>query len=133
MPEIGTRGSETGLPLRTKKSDFPVNERTSLPDPKETVDRTCRHRAVNHFPRRRPFHCDHELTDPDPWQGHPRFLQSQAADQARITRPDLKMLFITGCAENTTLANGFLEPAMEMITKPLAVDALVSRIIILDR
>jgi hypothetical protein len=35
-------------------------------------------------------------------------LQSQAADQARITRPDLKVLFITGCAENATLANGFL-------------------------
>jgi DNA-binding response OmpR family regulator len=61
-------------------------------------------------------------------------LQSQAADQARITRPDLKVLFITGCAENTTLANGFLEPAMEMITKPLAVDALArrNRIRILD-
>jgi hypothetical protein len=44
------------------------------------------------------------------------------------------LLFITGCAENTTLANGLLEPAMEMITKPLAVDALARRIwsIILD-
>jgi len=70
--------------------------------------------------------------DPDPRQGHPRYLQSQAPDQARITRPDLKVLFITGCAENTTLANGFLEPAMEMITKPLAVDALARRIITLD-
>jgi DNA-binding NtrC family response regulator len=61
-------------------------------------------------------------------------LQSQAADQAGITRPDLKVLFITGCAENTTAGNGFLEPAMEMITKPLAVDALArrNRSIILD-
>jgi DNA-binding response OmpR family regulator len=55
-------------------------------------------------------------------------LQSQAADQARITRPDRKVLFITGFAENPTLANGFLEPAMEMITKPFAVEALATRV-----
>ncbi len=55
-------------------------------------------------------------------------MQSQAADQAWITRPDRKVLFITGYAENATLANGFLEPGMEMITKPFAVDALATRI-----
>ena len=38
------------------------------------------------------------------------------------------MLFITGYAENATLANGFLEPGMEMITKPFAVEALATRI-----
>ena len=52
----------------------------------------------------------------------------QLADQAREHRPDLKVLFITGYAENATLANGFLEPGMEMITKPFAVEALASKI-----
>ena len=52
----------------------------------------------------------------------------QLADQARERRPDLKVLFITGYAENATLANGFLEPGMEMITKPFAVEALAARI-----
>ena len=42
--------------------------------------------------------------------------------------PDLKVLFITGYAENATLANGFLDPGMEMITKPFAVEALASKI-----
>ena len=52
----------------------------------------------------------------------------QLADQARERRPGLKVLFITGYAENATLANGFLEPGMEMITKPFAVETLASRI-----
>ena len=46
----------------------------------------------------------------------------------RATRPDLKVLFITGYAENATIANGFLDPGMEMITKPFAVEALASKI-----
>jgi DNA-binding response OmpR family regulator len=33
-----------------------------------------------------------------------------------------------GLRENATLANGFLDPGMEMITKPFAVDALAARI-----
>ena len=48
--------------------------------------------------------------------------------QARETRPELKVLFITGYAENATLANGFLDPGMEMFTKPFAVEALATRI-----
>ena len=35
---------------------------------------------------------------------------------------------MTGYAENAAIANGFLEPGMEMITKPFAIDALASRI-----
>ena len=43
-------------------------------------------------------------------------------------RPGLKVLFITGDAENAAMANGFLAPGMEMVTKPFAVDALAARI-----
>ena len=60
--------------------------------------------------------------------GLPGINGRQLADAARETRPRLKVLFITGYAENATLANGFLDPGMEMITKPFAVEALANRI-----
>ena len=52
----------------------------------------------------------------------------QMADAARVARPDLKVLFITGYAENAVLSHGHLDPGMHVITKPFAMDALASRI-----
>lgn len=52
----------------------------------------------------------------------------QMADAARGHRPDLKVLFITGYAENALLNNGQLEPGMAVLTKPFAVDVLSARI-----
>ena len=60
--------------------------------------------------------------------GLPGLNGRQLADFARQHRPDLKVLFMTGYAENATIANGFLEPGMEMITKPFAIEALATRI-----
>ncbi|MET0742442.1 MAG: response regulator, partial [Microvirga sp.] len=60
--------------------------------------------------------------------GLPGINGRQLADQARQHRPALKVLFITGYAENATLANGFLDPGMNMITKPFAVEVLANRI-----
>ena len=60
--------------------------------------------------------------------GLPGLNGRQLADQARLTRPNLKVLFITGYAENATFGNGHLEPGMQMITKPFPVEALASRI-----
>jgi CheY-like chemotaxis protein len=60
--------------------------------------------------------------------GLPGLNGRQVADAARQLRPDLKVLFMTGYAENAAIANGFLEPRMEMITKPFAVEALAARI-----
>jgi CheY-like chemotaxis protein len=60
--------------------------------------------------------------------GLPGLNGRQLADHARESRPDLKVLFITGYAENAALANGFLEPGMEMITKPFAVEALATKV-----
>jgi signal transduction histidine kinase len=60
--------------------------------------------------------------------GLPGLNGRQVVDAARQKRPDLKVLFMTGYAENATIANGFLEPGMEMITKPFAVEALATRI-----
>jgi CheY-like chemotaxis protein len=41
----------------------------------------------------------------------------QLADAARTTRPDLKVLFITGYAENSVLSHGHLDPGMHVVTK----------------
>ena len=51
----------------------------------------------------------------------------QMADAARVSRPDLKVLFITGFAENALLNNGQLEPGMSVLTKPFAMDVLAAR------
>jgi CheY-like chemotaxis protein len=52
----------------------------------------------------------------------------QMADAGRQSRPDLKVLFITGYAENSVIGNGHLEPGMQVLTKPFAVDTLISRV-----
>ena len=52
----------------------------------------------------------------------------QVADAARVARPELKVLFITGYAENAVLSHGHLDPGMHVLTKPFAMDALAGRI-----
>ncbi|WP_341914371.1 PAS domain-containing protein [Ferrovibrio terrae] len=52
----------------------------------------------------------------------------QMADAARASRPDLKVLFITGYAENALLRNGQLETGMSILTKPFEIDTLAGRI-----
>jgi CheY-like chemotaxis protein len=52
----------------------------------------------------------------------------QVADAARALRPDMKVLFITGYAENAVLSNGHLDRGMHMVTKPFAMDELARRI-----
>ncbi len=52
----------------------------------------------------------------------------QVADAARVLRPELKVLFITGYAENAAVGAGHLDPGMEILTKPFAMDDLAQRI-----
>lgn len=52
----------------------------------------------------------------------------QVADAARVLRPDLKVLFITGYAENAVLSHGHLDPGMQILTKPFSMDELAHRI-----
>jgi len=52
----------------------------------------------------------------------------QVADAARERRPELRVLFITGYAENAVLNHGHLDPGMHVLTKPFALEALASRI-----
>src|SRR5688572_13242000 len=59
--------------------------------------------------------------------GLPGLNGRQLADAARINRPNLKILFMTGYAE-TAAAKSFLAHGMEIITKPFDMDALADRV-----
>ena len=50
------------------------------------------------------------------------------AARARVVYPDLPILLMTGYAENASLANGFLGPGMNMITKPFPLSALIEKV-----
>jgi CheY-like chemotaxis protein len=52
----------------------------------------------------------------------------QMADAARVARPDLKVLFITGYAENAVISHGHLEPGMHLLSKPFTMEMLALRI-----
>jgi PAS domain S-box-containing protein len=48
----------------------------------------------------------------------------QVAEAARAMRPELKVLFITGYAEHAVLNHSHLDPGMQVVTKPFAVEEL---------
>jgi CheY-like chemotaxis protein len=50
------------------------------------------------------------------------------ADVAKELHPGIKVLLMTGYAASAALADGFLAPGMELITKPFTVQALALRI-----
>lgn len=52
----------------------------------------------------------------------------QVADAARVIIPHLKVLFITGYAENAAMGNGHLDPGMALLTKPFALDDLSRKV-----
>jgi DNA-binding response OmpR family regulator len=52
----------------------------------------------------------------------------QMADIARQSRPNLKVLFITGYAKNAAVGDGRLDPGMHVMTKPFAMEKLATRI-----
>ena len=52
----------------------------------------------------------------------------EMVDVARVERPKLKVLFITGYADNAAITNGRLEPGMQVMSKPFSMDKLAARI-----
>ena len=52
----------------------------------------------------------------------------QLAGEARKHRPDLKVLFITGFAENAAIGHGHLDPGMEIMTKPFEITSLAEKV-----
>jgi PAS domain S-box-containing protein len=60
--------------------------------------------------------------------GLPGLNGRQLADAARLLRPGLKVILMTGYAEVAASAQGFLEPGMALITKPFAMAELAAKI-----
>jgi signal transduction histidine kinase/ActR/RegA family two-component response regulator len=60
--------------------------------------------------------------------GLPGMNGRQLADIAREARPGLRVLFVTGYAENATERAGFLAEGMDMMTKPFALEKLALKI-----
>jgi signal transduction histidine kinase/CheY-like chemotaxis protein len=61
--------------------------------------------------------------------GLPRGMNGrQLADAARVQRPGLEVMFITGYAENAVLNHGHLEPGMHIMTKPFEMEAFARRV-----
>ncbi|CAN5157843.1 hypothetical protein BH11PSE9_BH11PSE9_30570 [soil metagenome] len=52
----------------------------------------------------------------------------QVAEAARAVRPGLKVLFITGYAENAVLSHGHLDSGMHVLTKPFDLGVLARRV-----
>jgi PAS domain S-box-containing protein len=52
----------------------------------------------------------------------------QVADAARIARPKLKVLFITGFAETAAVAHDLLDGGMHLIAKPFAMTAFANKV-----
>ncbi|EPJ97287.1 MULTISPECIES: response regulator [Pseudomonas] len=60
--------------------------------------------------------------------GLPGMNGRQLAEIGRQIRPDLRVLFITGYAEHAAVRGGFLDPGMQMITKPFTFDLLTAKV-----
>ena len=52
----------------------------------------------------------------------------QVADAARIQRPGLKVLFVTGYADTAAVGNGRMDAGMEVMTKPFEIGVFASRV-----
>ena len=58
----------------------------------------------------------------------PHINARKLAEIARASRPDLKVLFVTGYAENATFRGDFLDAGMDMLTKAFALDSLGAKV-----
>ncbi|MDD2058028.1 ATP-binding protein [Pseudomonas sp. GD03860] len=60
--------------------------------------------------------------------GLPGMNGRQLAEIARKLRPGLRVLFITGYAENALARGGYLDPGMQMISKPFEFSQLTAKV-----
>ncbi|CAB3833114.1 Sensor histidine kinase RcsC [Achromobacter anxifer] len=60
--------------------------------------------------------------------GLPGINGRQLADAARVARPGLRVLLMTGYAESAARSQGFLEQGLELIVKPFQLDKLSDRV-----
>ncbi|WP_326540431.1 ATP-binding protein [Pseudorhodoferax sp.] len=60
--------------------------------------------------------------------GLPGMNGRHLADAARVIVPELKVLFVTGYAENAVLSHGLLPAGMQVLTKPFDLDVFGQRV-----
>lgn len=60
--------------------------------------------------------------------GLPGMNGRQLTEIGRQMRPQLKVLFITGYAERAAVRGGFLDPGMQLISKPFTFDLLPPKV-----
>ena len=60
--------------------------------------------------------------------GLPGMNGRELAEAARARDPELRVLFITGYAENAALAGGLLGPQTQVLTKPFNIEVLVEKV-----
>jgi len=60
--------------------------------------------------------------------GLPGLDGRRLAEAARMARPGLKVLFMTGYANDAAAAHGFLHTGMGIVTKPFSMDHLAARV-----
>jgi hypothetical protein len=58
----------------------------------------------------------------------PHINGRKLAELARSSRPELKVLFVSGYAEQATFRGDFLDAGMDMLTKPFALDTLGAKV-----
>jgi PAS domain S-box-containing protein len=58
----------------------------------------------------------------------PHINGRKLAETARVSRPGLQVLFVSGYAENATVRGEFLDAGMDMLTKPFALDTLGAKV-----
>ena len=58
----------------------------------------------------------------------PHINGRKLAEIARAARPDLKVLFVSGYAEQAAFRGDFLDTGMDMLAKPFALDALGAKV-----
>ncbi|MFL6576143.1 MAG: response regulator, partial [Povalibacter sp.] len=66
--------------------------------------------------------------------GLPGMNGRELIDEARLRRPDLRILFTTGYERSALMHDGRLDPGVELLTKPFTRAQLASRVrAVLDR
>ncbi|MDQ2892028.1 MAG: PAS domain-containing protein [Pseudomonadota bacterium] len=58
----------------------------------------------------------------------PEMNGAKLADEVRLRRPDLKILFTTGYTRNAVVHNGVLDPGVNLIGKPFTINELAARV-----
>jgi PAS domain S-box-containing protein len=58
----------------------------------------------------------------------PDFNGRKLADDARLMRPDIKVLYTSGYTRNAVVHNGVVDPGVELIGKPFTVEALAAKV-----